>query len=430
MHFIVLSRVQADNMPVGNGKLVANVWVDGMHNGSLALLLGRSDVFSEWAQPMKLGRLRLLLDPNPFTAAAVGPACRPLDNTTAYAEHSGMIGDQKKFVVPDFPCTSQATCQAEAQAKCDDTPNCRSFAIDPAWHGPGEKAAAQLYSSGLVGASTNAAWTLWVRPCNDSAPATTSFTQELDIETATVTIRANGSGVSVNVRVWSDATATDVDGVYVEVESSVPVSVVATLDPWRTAPFQQDTSRDARGPCENPVTIYPDVFIDPAQLASLPGTVGWMRRNNISVFNETMTRQMLGRLASSMTDPLLGRASGATVTGTTANAGAFTTVNATTIRSRTPSTTHVVQIATATEIATPSDTAFVTVLASKAAKMVSPLAARGAHVEWWSKFFNRSWVALTQDPGGPMARKGAPYALSQAHALTRCVCTMAPVPFF
>ena len=31
-------------MPVGNGEVVANVWVDGMHNGSLALLIGRSDV--------------------------------------------------------------------------------------------------------------------------------------------------------------------------------------------------------------------------------------------------------------------------------------------------------------------------------------------------------------------------------------------------
>eukprot|EP01047_Picozoa_sp_COSAG01_P061945 COSAG01_NODE_7802_length_3052_cov_1.950220_1_plen_632_part_00 len=56
----------AQNMPVGNGEVVANVWVDGVRNGSLALLLGRSDVFSGMAQPLKLGRLRIELEPNPY----------------------------------------------------------------------------------------------------------------------------------------------------------------------------------------------------------------------------------------------------------------------------------------------------------------------------------------------------------------------------
>jgi hypothetical protein len=56
------------NMPVGNGEVVANVWVDGVRNGSLALLLGRSDVFSGDVQPLKLGRLRVELEPNPFSS--------------------------------------------------------------------------------------------------------------------------------------------------------------------------------------------------------------------------------------------------------------------------------------------------------------------------------------------------------------------------
>ena len=39
-------QVISGGMPVGNGEVVANVWVDGVRNGSLALLFGRSDVFS------------------------------------------------------------------------------------------------------------------------------------------------------------------------------------------------------------------------------------------------------------------------------------------------------------------------------------------------------------------------------------------------
>ena len=76
----------SQNMPVGNGELVANVWVDGVRNGSLALLLGRSDVFSGNVQPLKLGRLRLSLDPNPFEGcftragqAATPPFSQTLD---------------------------------------------------------------------------------------------------------------------------------------------------------------------------------------------------------------------------------------------------------------------------------------------------------------------------------------------------------------
>jgi hypothetical protein len=53
----------ADNQPVGNGEVVANVWAE---NSTLGLLLGRSDVFSGFAAPLKLGRVLLNFQPNPF----------------------------------------------------------------------------------------------------------------------------------------------------------------------------------------------------------------------------------------------------------------------------------------------------------------------------------------------------------------------------
>ena len=102
----------ANNMPVGNGELVANVWVDMVNNGSLALLLGRSDAFSGDVQPMKVGRIRVELSPNPF-AQPTGPCAvgQP------YVEHQGYIGDAGSFVDPKFVCSTAATCRAEAQAK-------------------------------------------------------------------------------------------------------------------------------------------------------------------------------------------------------------------------------------------------------------------------------------------------------------------------
>lgn len=53
----------ADNQPVGNGEVVGDVWAE---NGTIGLLLGRSDVFSSSTAPLKLGRVFLSFDPDPF----------------------------------------------------------------------------------------------------------------------------------------------------------------------------------------------------------------------------------------------------------------------------------------------------------------------------------------------------------------------------
>ena len=53
-------------MPIGNGELGANVWVE--EGGDLLLLLSRTDAWSEANRLLKLGRLRLHFEPNPFQA--------------------------------------------------------------------------------------------------------------------------------------------------------------------------------------------------------------------------------------------------------------------------------------------------------------------------------------------------------------------------
>ena len=69
----------ANNHPVGNGELVANVWAE---NSTVGLLLGRSDVFSGYLQPLKLGRVLLTFDPDPF-AAGSATYTQELDLATA-----------------------------------------------------------------------------------------------------------------------------------------------------------------------------------------------------------------------------------------------------------------------------------------------------------------------------------------------------------
>lgn len=52
------------SMPLGNGDIGVNVWVES--GGDLLLLLAKTDAWSENAQLLKLGRVRVRLTPNPF----------------------------------------------------------------------------------------------------------------------------------------------------------------------------------------------------------------------------------------------------------------------------------------------------------------------------------------------------------------------------
>ncbi len=62
-------------MPIGNGDITANVWVEP--GGELMLYLGKSDTWSEGTRLLKLGRMRIHFAPNPLTPGT--PFCQKLD---------------------------------------------------------------------------------------------------------------------------------------------------------------------------------------------------------------------------------------------------------------------------------------------------------------------------------------------------------------
>jgi alpha-L-fucosidase 2 len=62
-----LGNDENDSMPIGNGDLAANVWTE--QNGDLILLVAKSDAWSEMGKLLKLGRIRIHIEPNPFAGA-------------------------------------------------------------------------------------------------------------------------------------------------------------------------------------------------------------------------------------------------------------------------------------------------------------------------------------------------------------------------
>jgi hypothetical protein len=60
------STDSSGSMPLGNGDIALNAWVET--NGDLLLYISKSDAWDENARLIKLGRVRISLDPNPFRA--------------------------------------------------------------------------------------------------------------------------------------------------------------------------------------------------------------------------------------------------------------------------------------------------------------------------------------------------------------------------
>lgn len=68
-------RSSADSMPLGNGDIGINLWVE--EDGDLLFYLSKTDCWDENARLLKLGRIRVALRPNPFVAGA--EFCQELD---------------------------------------------------------------------------------------------------------------------------------------------------------------------------------------------------------------------------------------------------------------------------------------------------------------------------------------------------------------
>jgi len=78
-------------MPIGNGDIAANVWVDA--DGALLMYLSKSDAWDDNARLLKLGRLRIDVDPNPL--ADDGEFRQRLDLTRGEIEVTLGRGDRR-----------------------------------------------------------------------------------------------------------------------------------------------------------------------------------------------------------------------------------------------------------------------------------------------------------------------------------------------
>ena len=85
------SKSALGSMPVGNGDIGLNVWVE--ESGDLLFYIGKSDAWSGNSRLLKLGRIRIQLSPNPFINDA--PYKQTLDLLTGTIDIEAGEGDNR-----------------------------------------------------------------------------------------------------------------------------------------------------------------------------------------------------------------------------------------------------------------------------------------------------------------------------------------------
>ena len=110
------STDSSGSMPLGNGDIGLNVWVEG--EDDLAFLIGKTDAWSGNARLLKVGRVRVSLDPNPFTQGQ--PFKQTLDVRTGAIEIEAGADEGKVnlriWVDANYPTIRL---EAEAAQPCD-----------------------------------------------------------------------------------------------------------------------------------------------------------------------------------------------------------------------------------------------------------------------------------------------------------------------
>ncbi|HXB60895.1 MAG TPA: DUF5703 domain-containing protein [Candidatus Acidoferrales bacterium] len=231
------------------------------------------------------------------------------------------------------------------------------------------------------------------------APA--SVTQILKLQTGEVLLQAGAS----TARIWVDANH---PVAHLEVETEHPVQMVATSELWRTNVYHLDQRAvQAAGFFEwgnNPegLTFDTDTLL-PAQ----NDCVSWCHFNSNSIYPLVFEREHLESLLPKYPDPLLHRCFGVTMKGPGLASADDQTLKLTRVsRSLRLDLYALTQQAETPEIWRVDLNKLI--VSTDAVKMN---AARKAHQQWWTDFWDRSWI---QVGGTTDAEK-----ISQSYALQR-----------
>lgn len=212
-----------------------------------------------------------------------------------------------------------------------------------------------------------------------------SFEQTLKLETGEVQFQVG----KTTARVWVDANH---PAVHLEIHSDRPIQMEAKAELWRSKPYHLNQAAVARagffefGSDPEGLDFDPDTIL-PAQ----NNRVAWCHFNRRSIYPLVFEKEHLESLLSKYPDPLLHRCFGVGMAGP----GLFVGDDQT-LTSKAASKSLSLDLYPLTEQTGSPEawrTALDKVIDSTAAIKIR--SARKAHEEWWTEFWNRSWIHIS-----------------------------------
>jgi alpha-L-fucosidase 2 len=232
-----------------------------------------------------------------------------------------------------------------------------------------------------------------------AAPAT--VTQLLKLEAGEVDVQA---GQSI-ARIWVDANH---PVVRLDVQSEVPVQLEAKAELWRTEPYYLDPQEVSKAGLfewgSNPNGLH---FGADTVLPAQNNCISWCHFNSNSLYPLVFQREHLESLLPKYPDPLLHRCFGITM-----NGPGLVSSDDRMLKTTGASSSIRLDLYALTR-QTDSPETWRTDLSKIIASMedISIDAVRKAHRQWWTAFWNRSWIHVS---GTPEAEK-----VSQSYAIQR-----------
>ena len=216
------------------------------------------------------------------------------------------------------------------------------------------------------------------------------FKQTLRLRQGDILIEAGRGDRAMTMTIWIDAHH---PVVYVEVDSTAPRQMQASLDLWRTA-RRELTGKELNSAyglqgAPFPVFIYPDTV-----LTDQEDRLVWYHRNESSIWENNLRHQGLEGLLDRLSDPLLGRTFGGRIEGTN-----LITESPTSLKSS-EGHSHFVLAIYPYAAQTDSAGRWLEQLDRSVTQCRAQdlEAARANHRDWWDAFWNRSWIRVSGTP--------------------------------
>ncbi|MFH0990680.1 MAG: DUF5703 domain-containing protein [bacterium] len=242
-----------------------------------------------------------------------------------------------------------------------------------------------------------------------------AFLQTLNLPDGSITIRYGEQKAFTTLRLWVDANH---PVIHIEIESTLITTPVASIELWRTA---SDTlrsievsdvllDRTQKNQQHAPTIVAPDSL-----LRNLPDRIGWYHHNSKSI-GPALGAEIQGVQGFNRPDPLLHRTFGALITCEKAKR-----VDDVALQSTSSKRHHFAIYVLTQHPSTPHKWLGAIEKQQRESERVGFNTLWKDHVQWWKKFWNRSWIIVTSSPKNDSSMESDGYTVSRAYALQRFI---------